>query len=266
MGRGASLGSERGGEWEARIFPVIPVKPQTEKVYPHGIPSWSIPRVPTRDRKGDLSQPRVVVAPRTPQEFWNSLMDQPPFPWITHPSPSQGGNSLPKPPKSPQKKTRTDSIWGVLSKIYCWGALGAAGSGRNSHLRGVPGGSVLLPPERAAWGGNRAWECCRGSLCPPQNRNSVPPNPNFGGFLLLRGVSETRDNFKLFFGIATHPQQNSKSLLRGNPAPGTPQTPLGPPQTPLRPHKPLWDPKNSPETPQTPPWDPTNPPGSYKLP
>lgn len=197
MGRGASLGSERGGEWEARIFPVIPVKPQTEKVYPHGNPSWSIPRVPTRDRKGDLSQPRLVVAPRTPQEFWNSLMDQPPFPWITHPSPSQGGNSLPRPPKSPQipaEKTRTDSIWGVLSKIYCWGALGAAGSGRNSHLRGVPGGSVLLPPERAAWGGNRAWECCRGSLCPP-GMGIMCPQPQFWGVFAAQGGLRNKRQF-----------------------------------------------------------------------
>lgn len=70
--------------------------------------------------------------------------------------PAQGRNSTPSSPNPavPAAKNQHRPVLGILSKIYWWEAEGATGTGRNSRLRRIPALSVLLPPERAAWGAN----------------------------------------------------------------------------------------------------------------
>lgn len=154
-----------GGHGYSQLFPLSHTQQRLFRMEFPVESSWSIPR------RGICGTTSTWI----PQESWDSSgivewfgmtspqtlpgMRQPQIPRITHPSPSQGKEFLPQTlqiPLSLRPKTRTDPILGILSKIYWWEAEGATGTGRNSRrLRRIPARSVLLPPERAAWGTNR---------------------------------------------------------------------------------------------------------------
>lgn len=230
VGKGSTLGSEQCGKHEAWIFPVIPVKLQTEKVYPHGIPNQALLEHPKGPHKGqeDLSHPRVVVAPPAPGFLRNlgwfgkgcsdGSSPQPRVPWITHSSPLQGRDSFPRSlnPRCPCSQEAEPTNFGYFIQNLL---VGSGGSYRDwaefpspSHpgwLSAASAGTSSLEEQTGNLGMLQA-------LCIPLGMG-IPhlPTQILGNF--AAEGSQNRQNSKPFPGIPTPPPQ-SKTFLRGNPA------------------------------------------------